>query len=60
MIRALISLALLATLAWAVTSVPPFIVQPTGQVVTENPVEVEIDGWMQANIDIGLLIKVAP
>ena len=39
---------------------PPFIVQPTGQVVTENPVEVEIDGWVQANIDSGLLIKAAP
>ena len=36
---------------------PPFSVLPTGPAVTENPVEVEIDGWVQANIDAGLLIK---
>lgn len=36
---------------------PPFFIQPTGQVVTEEPTAVEIDGWVQANIDAGWLIK---
>ena len=39
-----------------VAKFPPFIIQPTGQVVTDKPVVVEVDGWVQANIDSGNLI----
>lgn len=36
---------------------PPFFIIPTGQEVGDEPTPVEIDGWVQANIDNGLLIK---
>lgn len=36
---------------------PPFHIIPTGQVVGAEPTPVEIDGWVQANIDAGWLIK---
>lgn len=35
---------------------PPFIVIPTGQVIGATPVAVDVDGWLQANIDKGLLV----
>lgn len=37
---------------------PPFIILPTGQEVGEAPVEfhLPLDGWVQANIDNGLLV----
>ena len=40
-----------------VPTLPPFIVQPTGQVIPAEGGEVELDGWIQANIDSGLLKK---
>jgi hypothetical protein len=40
-----------------VAKFPPFDIVPTGQVVGAEATDVEIDGWVQANIDNGLLIK---
>lgn len=38
-----------------VPTFPPFIVQTTGQVIPAEGDEVVLDGWIQANIDSGLL-----
>lgn len=45
-----------ATPVKLVAKYPPFIILPTNQEVGAEPVAVEIDGWVQANIDNGLLV----